>query len=73
MTGYRHSAGLALCGTGDAETDAAVLLADWMAYLYRESFDLARWKILRNKLYRVEWVTRLLPAWQLCLPEWSAK
>ncbi|MBK5966649.1 hypothetical protein CCR95_21870 [Thiocystis minor] len=70
VTGYRHSAGLALCETGDAETDAAVLLADWMAYLYRESFDLARWKILRNNLERVERVTRLLPAWQLCLPEW---
>ncbi len=68
VTGYRHSAGLADCDTGDAETDAAVLLADWMAYLYRESFDLARWTILRNTLYRAEMVTRLLPAWRLCLP-----
>jgi hypothetical protein len=69
VTGYRHSAGLAVCDTGDAETDAAVLLADWMAYLYRDSFDLARWNILRNKLDRVEVVSRLRPAWQLCLPE----
>lgn len=69
VAGYRHSAGLADCDTGDAETYAAVLLADWMAYLYRESFDLARWNILRNHLHRAETVTRLLPAWRLCLPE----
>lgn len=69
VTGYRHSAGLAECDTGDAETYAAVLLADWMAYLYRESFDLARWNILRKNLYRAAMVTRLQPAWQLCLPE----
>lgn len=69
VTGYRHSAGLAECDTGDAETYAAVLLADWMAYLYRESFDLARWNILRKNLYRGEMDTRLQPAWQLCLPE----
>ncbi len=69
VTGYRHSAGLAICDTGDTETYAAVLLADWMAHLYRDSFDLTRWTILRTKLYRVEMVTRLQPAWQLCLPE----
>lgn len=69
VTGYRHSAGLAVCDTGDAETYAAVLLADWMAYLYRDSFDPARWNILRNKLNRVEKFRRLQPAWQLCLPE----
>jgi hypothetical protein len=69
VTGYRHSAGLAACDIGNAEAYAAVLLADWMAYLYRESFNLARWNILRKKLYRAEIVTRLQPAWQLCLPE----
>ncbi len=69
VTGYRHSAGLAVCDTGDAETYAAVLLAEWMAYLYRDSFDLARWMILRNKLDRAQVIPRLLPAWQLCLPE----
>ncbi len=66
---WAHSAGLADCETGDAETDAAVLLADWMAYLYRESFDLSRWNILRNTLYQAEMVARLLSAWQFCLPE----
>ncbi|MBK1725335.1 hypothetical protein CKO23_24830 [Thiocystis violacea] len=71
VTGYRHSAGLAICETGDMETDVAVLLADWMAYLYRDSFDLARWNSLRNTLDGVAMVPRLRPAWQLCLPEWS--
>ncbi|WP_199484192.1 2OG-Fe(II) oxygenase family protein [Thiocapsa marina] len=70
VTGYRHSAGLAFCDTGDAETDAAVLLADWMAYLHRDSFNLVRWNILRNKLHGIETAPRLLSAWQLCLPKW---
>jgi hypothetical protein len=69
VTGYQHSAGLSLCDTYDAETYAAVLLADWVAYLYRDSFDLARWEKLRRELEGIEVFTRLLPTWQLCLPE----
>ena len=69
LTGYLHSAGLAICDTNDAETYAAVLLADWIAFLYRDSFDLARWKTLQRKLEGIKMFTRLMPTWQLCLPE----
>ncbi|QPK65514.1 2OG-Fe(II) oxygenase [Methylomonas sp. LL1] len=69
VTGYLHSAGLAICENHDAETYAAVLLADWLACLYRDSFDLARWNILRRELEGIEVFTRLRPTWQLCLPE----
>jgi len=69
VAGYRHSAGLAICDTNDTETYAAVLLADWVACLYRDSFDLARWKILRRELAGIEIFARLMPTWQLCLPE----
>jgi len=67
--GYLHSVGLSICDSNDAETYAAVLLADWVAYLYRDSFDLARWKILRRELEGLEIFTRLKTTWQLCLPE----
>jgi hypothetical protein len=69
VSGYQHSAGLVACDTQDAETYAAVLLADWVAYLYRDLFDLARWEILCGKLEGVEMFPRLMPTWQLCLPE----
>jgi hypothetical protein len=69
ITGYQHSAGLTVCDTNDAETYAAVRLADWVACLYRDSFDLARWKTLRHELAGIEMFTRLMPTWQLCLPE----
>ena len=67
--GYLHSAGLSICDSKNAETYAAVLLADWVAFLYRDSFDLARWKILRRELEAIEIFTRLKPTWQLCLPD----
>ena len=75
VAGYRHSAGLSTCDTSDAETYAAVLLADWVAYLYRESFDLVRWNSLQSALAGIdtgrEIFPRLMPTWQLCLPEWD--
>ena len=71
VTGYQHSAGLSSCDTSDAETYAAVLLADWVAYLYRDSFDLVRWKSLQSALAGIEMFPRLMPTWQLCLPEWK--
>jgi len=71
VTGYQHSAGLAVCPPDDAETYAAVLLADWVAFLYRDSFDLARWQLLQRQLASMAAFTRLQPAWQLCLPESS--
>jgi hypothetical protein len=69
VTGYLHSAGLSICDTNDAETYAAVLLADWVACLYRDEFDLARWNILRRELAGIEVFTRLRSTWRLCLPE----
>jgi hypothetical protein len=69
VAGYQHSAGLAVCDTSDAEAYAAVLLADWVAYLYRDLFDLARWEILRRELEGMAMFPRLMPTWRLCLPE----
>jgi hypothetical protein len=69
VIGYRHSAGLSPCEPSDAETYAAVLLADWVAYLYRDSFDLIRWNNLQSALAGIEIKPRLLPTWQLCLPD----
>ncbi len=71
VIGYRHSAGLSPCEPSDAETYAAVLLADWVAYLYRDSFDLDRWSNLQSALAGIEIFPRLMPTWQLCLPEWK--
>jgi hypothetical protein len=71
VTGYQHSAGLSICNTTDTETYAAVLLADWIAFLYRDSFDLERWEILRSELVGIEVFTRLMHTWRLCLPELS--
>jgi hypothetical protein len=74
VAGYRHSAGMVSCDTRDAETYAAVLLADWVAFLYRDSFDLLRWNNLRSALAKInteiEICPRLKPTLQLCLPEW---
>ena len=71
VLGYQHSAGLSPCEPGDAETYAAVLLADWVATLYRDSFDLVRWNNVQSALAGIEMFPRLLPTWQLCLPEWK--
>lgn len=69
ITGYQHSAGLYAGDIIDAETRAAIRLADWTARLYRDSFDLARWETLRSELHSAALFTRLIPAWRLCLPE----
>ncbi|RIZ64749.1 MAG: 2OG-Fe(II) oxygenase [Methylococcales bacterium] len=69
ITGYLHSAGISICDSNDAETYAAVLVADWVAYLHRNSFNMARWEILHRQLKGIEIFTRLKPTWQLCLPE----
>jgi hypothetical protein len=71
VTGYKHTAGILSCDTSDAETYAAVLLADWVAFLYRDSFDLLRWNKLQSALVGIEAFPRLQPTWQLCLPEWK--
>lgn len=68
VTGYLYSAGLATDDSVNAETHAAVRLADWIARLYRDSFDLARWKLLRGELEGIEMFSRLMPTWRHCLP-----
>jgi 2OG-Fe(II) oxygenase superfamily len=68
VIGYQFSAGLSVIDASDLETYAAVLLADWVAYLYRESFDLERWNILKGKLEGLDPYSRLAPTWRLCLP-----
>ena len=69
VAGYLHSAGLSTRDAIDAETRAAIRLADWVARLHRDSFDLARWEILRSELEGIEMFARLMPTWRLCLPE----
>lgn len=69
VSGYQHSAGLVCCANSDAETYAAVLLADWVAFLYRDTFDLVRWHQLQKALAGIARFPRLLATWQLCLPE----
>lgn len=69
VAGYQHCTGLSSCDTNDAETYAAVLLADWVACLYRDTFDLAGWNILQRELEGMEVFPRLMPTWQLCLPK----
>ncbi len=69
VAGYLHSAGLSNNNAFDAEAHAAIQLADWVARLYRDSFDLTRWEILRSELAGKKIFTRLLPTWRLCLPE----
>lgn len=68
VAGYLHSAGLSNHDAIDAETHAAILLADWVARLYRDSFDLSRWESLRSELEGSRMFTRLIPIWRLCLP-----
>jgi alkylhydroperoxidase family enzyme len=68
MAGYQYSAGLPTQATKGSETWAAIRLADWVARLHRESFDLARWETLRSELAGARVFTRLTPTWRLCLP-----
>lgn len=73
VAGYLYSAGISSGDAPDAETHAAVRLADWIAHVYRDSFDLARWEALRNELQGTAMFARLIPAWRLCLPEPDTK
>lgn len=68
VAGYLYSAGLSTHDAIDEETHAAILLADWVARLYRDSFDLSRWEFLRSELEGSRMFVRLTPAWRLCLP-----
>jgi len=67
IAGYQYSTGLSDCDSYDAETCAAVLLADWISRLYRDSFDLERWEILRSELEGIGRFVRLRSTWKRCL------
>jgi len=67
VTGYQYSAGLSAKDASDEETYVAVRLADWIARLYRDSFDLARWNVLYSELRGKGPFTRLMPIERLCL------
>ena len=69
VSGYLHSAGLSNPDVLAPETHAAIRLADWVARLHRDSFDLTQWAILRSELADFERSSRLIPTWRLCLPE----
>jgi len=45
-----------------------VRLADWIARLHRDAFELAAWTELRGALHGVGPFERLQPFWNLCLP-----
>ncbi len=68
LEGYQYSAGLPTHVTQGSETWAAIRLADWVARLHRESFDLAQWEGLNRALTGAKEFARLLPTWRLCLP-----
>lgn len=68
VAGYLFSAGLSTSDAIDTETYAAVRLADWVARLYRDSFDLAGWQILCGELEGIAMFARLMPLWRLCFP-----
>ena len=68
VTGYKHSVGLPIYNDINTETYAAVRLAEWVAFLHRVSFDLARWETLRGELEGIERFKRLEPTWRHCLP-----
>jgi hypothetical protein len=68
QAGYAFSTGLAgISGMAD-EVQSAIRLADWVARLYRDAFELAEWIKLRNALKSVGPFERLQPIWTLCLP-----
>ncbi|MFV2058544.1 MAG: 2OG-Fe(II) oxygenase family protein [Thiohalomonadales bacterium] len=68
LAGYQYSAGLTLTSphTSGTEVWAAIRLADWLACLYRDSFDLERWVNLHSELEGAAEFTRLMPTWRLC-------
>jgi len=68
VAAYRYSAGLALERSLSAEEQAATQLADWVAHLYQQPFDVTRWVRLTGELRGIEPFTRLASIWRLCVP-----
>lgn len=72
IMGYQHCAGLAVEQNLDEETYAAIRLADWVASLYRQSFNLEKWNTLYGELAKLTVPKRLETTWQFCLPNVDA-
>jgi 2OG-Fe(II) oxygenase superfamily len=68
VAGYQFSAGLSNLQGVDPEGRAAIVLADWVARLYQESFDLARWTSLQPDLQGQARFARLASTLALCFP-----
>lgn len=68
VAGYRHSAGLPSTGGLSEEERSASLLADWVARLHEEPFDLVRWEDLKGRIGEVKAYPRLRPMGALCFP-----
>jgi 2OG-Fe(II) oxygenase superfamily len=68
VRGYQVSAGLCSHDGLSGEARSAIRLAEWVANLYQESFDLARWTCLQNDLRGHLRYARLAPTLALCFP-----
>lgn len=66
--GYRYSAGLKTFDNATTEAQSSILLADWLARMYRNNFDLELWKTLKRKLKNADFSQNLNPIWELCFP-----
>lgn len=69
VAGYRRGVGLSCESLLSDEQGAAVRLAEWVAGLYEQPFDLRRWESLKRELRGVKPGERLMPLWRLCLLE----
>jgi hypothetical protein len=68
LEGYRHGAALPLESVLSKEGRAAIRLADWVARLHQDPFDLTRWKAESDELANVCAFPRLMPIGGLCFP-----
>jgi hypothetical protein len=68
VAGYRHSAGLPSTGVLRGEERSAILLADWVARLHEEPFDLVRWEVLKDEIGEAKPFPCLSPMGRLCFP-----
>lgn len=68
VAGYRHSAGLSATSAPTEEERSASLLADWVARLRGDPFDLARWEALKDQIEQAKTFPRSSPMATLCFP-----
>jgi len=68
VNGYSRSIGRTPLRVLRPDEAASWQLADWLAFLYREHFDLARWRALHERLSGVTPSPRLQKLWELALP-----